>query len=173
MHVTPLSYVSHPQASPGVVGQSPRCGGHLNTLVRSVQPATRSALRTRVTYNLRLLRYSRWSGGRDCLQPTVKGSHQVIRGSYIRKEEHCVVLPQAFYRQSGMSTVGVPSPRLPRDGGDRASALNSSERDDSEARVPLVAMPSDEVTPKKRSVLLTVCPFILSNEFCERLAFYG
>lgn len=26
---------------------------------------------------------------------------------------------------------------------------------------------------KKPSTLLTVCPFILSNEFCERLAFYG
>ncbi|KAI3426893.1 hypothetical protein D9Q98_006837 [Chlorella vulgaris] len=27
--------------------------------------------------------------------------------------------------------------------------------------------------PPKRSTLLTVCPFILGNEFCERLAFYG
>lgn len=27
--------------------------------------------------------------------------------------------------------------------------------------------------PKRRSTLLTVCPFILGNEFCERLAFYG
>lgn len=26
---------------------------------------------------------------------------------------------------------------------------------------------------KSRSTLLTVCPFILGNEFCERLAFYG
>lgn len=26
---------------------------------------------------------------------------------------------------------------------------------------------------KQRSTLLTVCPFILGNEFCERLAFYG
>lgn len=25
----------------------------------------------------------------------------------------------------------------------------------------------------KSSTLLTVCPFILSNEFCERLAYYG
>ncbi|KAK9868107.1 hypothetical protein WJX84_007847 [Apatococcus fuscideae] len=27
--------------------------------------------------------------------------------------------------------------------------------------------------PKQRSTLFTVCPFILGNEFCERLAFYG
>lgn len=27
--------------------------------------------------------------------------------------------------------------------------------------------------PRRRSTLLTVCPFILGNEFCERLAFYG
>ena len=26
---------------------------------------------------------------------------------------------------------------------------------------------------KQKSTLLTVCPFILGNEFCERLAFYG
>ncbi|EFN56879.1 hypothetical protein CHLNCDRAFT_144528 [Chlorella variabilis] len=30
-----------------------------------------------------------------------------------------------------------------------------------------------EEPPKRRSTLLTVCPFILGNEFCERLAFYG
>lgn len=27
--------------------------------------------------------------------------------------------------------------------------------------------------PRRRSTLLTVCPFILGNEFCERLAYYG
>ena len=26
---------------------------------------------------------------------------------------------------------------------------------------------------RRRSTLLSVCPFILGNEFCERLAFYG
>ena len=26
---------------------------------------------------------------------------------------------------------------------------------------------------KRRSTLLTICPFILGNELCERLAFYG
>ncbi|PSC75608.1 NRT1 PTR FAMILY -like [Micractinium conductrix] len=30
-----------------------------------------------------------------------------------------------------------------------------------------------EEPPRRRSTLLTVCPFILGNEFCERLAFYG
>lgn len=31
----------------------------------------------------------------------------------------------------------------------------------------------DEQERPRRSTLLTVCPFILGNEFCERLAFYG
>ncbi|KAK9822864.1 hypothetical protein WJX81_005939 [Elliptochloris bilobata] len=30
-----------------------------------------------------------------------------------------------------------------------------------------------DAPPKRRSTLLTVCPFILGNEFCERLAYYG
>lgn len=30
-----------------------------------------------------------------------------------------------------------------------------------------------EEAPKRKSTLLTVCPYILGNEFCERLAFYG
>ncbi|KAL4423412.1 hypothetical protein ABPG77_009990 [Micractinium sp. CCAP 211/92] len=39
-------------------------------------------------------------------------------------------------------------------------------------------MASAELSPieepqRRRSTLLTVCPFILGNEFCERLAFYG
>jgi hypothetical protein len=33
--------------------------------------------------------------------------------------------------------------------------------------------PAGEEPPKRGSTLLTVCPFILGNEFCERLAFYG
>jgi hypothetical protein len=44
----------------------------------------------------------------------------------------------------------------------------------------LVAAPSDgggapagEPDRRRRSTLLSVCPFILGNEFCERLAFYG
>jgi peptide/histidine transporter 3/4 len=43
-----------------------------------------------------------------------------------------------------------------------ASALEAEERD---------GYVSEPVP--KRSTLLTVCPFILGNEFCERLAFYG
>lgn len=37
--------------------------------------------------------------------------------------------------------------------------------------LPMTAYGNGE--EKKRSTLLTVCPFILGNEFCERLAFYG
>ncbi|KAL4529317.1 hypothetical protein Ndes2526A_g04111 [Nannochloris sp. 'desiccata'] len=33
--------------------------------------------------------------------------------------------------------------------------------------------PEDPNPPRRRSTLLSVCPFILGNEFCERLAFYG
>ena len=32
---------------------------------------------------------------------------------------------------------------------------------------------AESSNPKQNSTLLTVCPFILGNEFCERLAFYG
>ena len=35
------------------------------------------------------------------------------------------------------------------------------------------AMSRDVEGPRRSSTLLTVCPFILGNEFCERLAFYG
>jgi len=33
--------------------------------------------------------------------------------------------------------------------------------------------PEDPHPARRRSTLLSVCPFILGNEFCERLAFYG
>ena len=35
------------------------------------------------------------------------------------------------------------------------------------------AAPDGEPDRRRRSTLLSVCPFILGNEFCERLAFYG
>ncbi|KAG2452163.1 hypothetical protein HYH02_003195 [Chlamydomonas schloesseri] len=35
------------------------------------------------------------------------------------------------------------------------------------------ALPLIEKPAPKKSTLLTVCPFILGNEFCERLAYYG
>uniref|UniRef100_A0A383WJ92 Major facilitator superfamily (MFS) profile domain-containing protein n=1 Tax=Tetradesmus obliquus TaxID=3088 RepID=A0A383WJ92_TETOB len=48
--------------------------------------------------------------------------------------------------------------------------MNYDEQD-----VPLLPGPNDrqQKQPQKRSKLLTVCPFILGNEFCERLAYYG
>ena len=33
--------------------------------------------------------------------------------------------------------------------------------------------PQEQPAPKRISTLFRVCPFILGNEFCERLAFYG
>jgi len=39
----------------------------------------------------------------------------------------------------------------------------------SDERLPLLEPPK----PEKKSVLLTVCPYILGNELCERLAYYG
>lgn len=44
----------------------------------------------------------------------------------------------------------------------------TSERDDAYGLAPENPQPV-----RRRSTLLTVCPFILGNEFCERLAFYG
>lgn len=44
--------------------------------------------------------------------------------------------------------------------------MNSSERDEA-------LLAPGESTPPRRSTLLSVCPYILANEFCERLAFYG
>ena len=45
----------------------------------------------------------------------------------------------------------------------------TSERDDAYGLAP----ENPEPVRRRRSTLLTVCPFILGNEFCERLAFYG
>ncbi|PRW50755.1 NRT1 PTR FAMILY -like [Chlorella sorokiniana] len=42
-----------------------------------------------------------------------------------------------------------------------------------EAYDPQAALAPIEEPQRRRSTLLTVCPFILGNEFCERLAFYG
>eukprot|EP00884_Botryococcus_braunii_P017310 jgi/Botrbrau1/4262/Bobra.0390s0002.1 len=42
--------------------------------------------------------------------------------------------------------------------------------DDQECQLPLLGANDQQ---KRRSTLLSVCPFILGNEFCERLAFYG
>lgn len=38
---------------------------------------------------------------------------------------------------------------------------------------PLLGGAQQEDGQKRRSTLLTICPFILGNELCERLAFYG
>ncbi|RMZ54186.1 hypothetical protein APUTEX25_005342, partial [Auxenochlorella protothecoides] len=43
----------------------------------------------------------------------------------------------------------------------------------SPSRLSQAGQPGDEPPRKHRSTLLTVCPFILGNEFCERLAYYG
>ncbi|MEW5319134.1 MAG: hypothetical protein WDW38_010304 [Sanguina aurantia] len=49
--------------------------------------------------------------------------------------------------------------------------VGTSRKAGDEQRLPLLEpVPAVE---KQRSTLLTVCPFILGNEFCERLAFYG
>ncbi|CAL5228309.1 g11415 [Coccomyxa viridis] len=44
-------------------------------------------------------------------------------------------------------------------------------RNGDELEAPLLE--SAPLPEKRRSTFLTVCPFILGNEFCERLAFYG
>ena len=64
-----------------------------------------------------------------------------------------------------------------RDGGDDADSsqalLSAEEADDAAAdrRMRLAGEPAPE--PEHRSTLLTVTPWILGNEFCERLAYYG
>ena len=64
-----------------------------------------------------------------------------------------------------------------RDDGDDADAsqalLSAEEADDAAAdrRMRLAGEAAPE--PEHRSTLLTVTPWILGNEFCERLAYYG
>ncbi|KAK9827526.1 hypothetical protein WJX74_008315 [Apatococcus lobatus] len=57
---------------------------------------------------------------------------------------------------------------------DRADTSQDAHRE----RVPLLTEDArrdaeDPHQSKQRSTLFTVCPYILGNEFCERLAFYG
>lgn len=54
---------------------------------------------------------------------------------------------------------------------DSLEALLSAEEADDAAADRRLRAP--EETAPHRSTLLTVCPFILGNEFCERLAYYG
>jgi len=49
--------------------------------------------------------------------------------------------------------------------------LSAEEADDAAADRRLRTAEPGPAT--HRSTLLTVCPFILGNEFCERLAYYG
>ncbi|KAK9918815.1 hypothetical protein WJX75_007179 [Coccomyxa subellipsoidea] len=54
---------------------------------------------------------------------------------------------------------------------DKELPMSNMDREHSEMEAPLLE--SAPLPEKRRSTLLTVCPFILGNEFCERLAFYG
>ncbi|KAK9806330.1 hypothetical protein WJX72_010466 [[Myrmecia] bisecta] len=54
-----------------------------------------------------------------------------------------------------------------------AQSGDSMRAGQEDAEAPLLDAPQDPEPRKQRSTLLTVCPFILGNEFCERLAFYG
>eukprot|EP01026_Neomeris_dumetosa_P055140 TRINITY_DN49928_c0_g1_i10.p1 TRINITY_DN49928_c0_g1~~TRINITY_DN49928_c0_g1_i10.p1 ORF type:complete len:549 (-),score=54.66 TRINITY_DN49928_c0_g1_i10:308-1954(-) len=59
--------------------------------------------------------------------------------------------------------------------------MAGEQQDDYEAKQPLLTSEYKDVEEangfekpkKKRSTLLTITPFILGNEFCERLAYYG
>jgi len=51
------------------------------------------------------------------------------------------------------------------------SDANGEEEENMEVEGEATEVPAQE--DEKPSTLLTVCPFILGNEFCERLAFYG
>lgn len=62
-------------------------------------------------------------------------------------------------------------PRQLSDDMDSLEALLSAEEADDAAADRRLRAP-EESMPQK-STLLTVCPFILGNEFCERLAYYG
>ena len=60
-------------------------------------------------------------------------------------------------RRNGGAASDLGAPLLPGDGGDATTA----------------APPAEPDRGRRGSTLLSVCPFILGNEFCERLAFYG
>ena len=51
--------------------------------------------------------------------------------------------------------------------------LSAEEADDAAADRRLRPAEDPEEEPEHRSTLLTVTPYILGNEFCERLAYYG
>ena len=51
--------------------------------------------------------------------------------------------------------------------------LSAEEADDAAADRRLRPAADAEEDPQHRSTLLTVTPYILGNEFCERLAYYG
>jgi hypothetical protein len=79
--------------------------------------------------------------------------------------------------QEQLPLLGMPT-------SDRAAAAEN-DADAAAAAAPspafqprLTEAPATAITPapaprRRSSTLLTVCPFILGNEFCERLAFYG
>ena len=64
-----------------------------------------------------------------------------------------------------------------RDDGDDTDAslalLSAEEADDAAADRRLRPAADTDGEPQHRSTLLTVTPWILGNEFCERLAYYG
>ena len=61
-----------------------------------------------------------------------------------------------------------------RDDADASLALLSAEEaDDAAADRRLRSAGEPDPEPQHRSTLLTVTPWILGNEFCERLAYYG
>jgi hypothetical protein len=83
-----------------------------------------------------------------------------------------------------------PPPLLGMPTSDRAAEVAVNDAADNASRpllLPRPDAPSSSSLPvappappaagpqgrRRSSTLLTVCPFILGNEFCERLAFYG
>lgn len=61
-------------------------------------------------------------------------------------------------RRNGGAASDLGAPLLAGDGG---------------ASTTTAAPPAEPDRGRRGSTLLSVCPFILGNEFCERLAFYG
>ena len=83
--------------------------------------------------------------------------------------------PAGSYRACSAAAAAMPyGDRDDRDDMDASLALLSAEEADDAAadrRLRPAADSRDE--PEHRSTLLTVTPYILGNEFCERLAYYG